>query len=236
MAKILVIGPHPDDQEIGMGGTIALLVAQGHDVLLCDMTDGCPTPVGDRPTRLAEAAEAGKVLGVKRVLLDLPNRRVQHTIEARHMVAGLIRTHQATMVFCPHPEDAHPDHLATTRIVEDARFDAKLTKVEMPVPPGFTTIGPPLYPKWLFYYYCSHLRRVPDPSFLIDTTTTHEAKIRSVLAYKSQFIDHAPNRPVIDWLRAQDLFMGSRIGTKAAEGFYTKEPIGLSGLGSVLGV
>ncbi|XVJ58609.1 MAG: bacillithiol biosynthesis deacetylase BshB1 [Tepidisphaera sp.] len=236
MAKILVVGPHPDDQEIGMGGTIALLIAQGHDVLLCDMTDGCPTPVGDRPTRLAEAAEAAKVLGVKRVLLDLPNRRVQHTLEARHMVAGLIRAHQATIVFCPHPEDAHPDHLATTRIVEDARFDAKLTKVEMPVPPGFDTIGPPLYPKWLFYYYCSHLRRMPDPTFLIDTTTTHEAKIRAILAYKSQFIDHAKNRDVVEWLRAQDLYLGSRIGCKAAEGFYTKEPLGLTGLGGVLGV
>lgn len=236
MAKILIIGPHPDDQEIGMGGTIALLVSQGHDVLLCDMTDGCPTPVGDRPTRLAEAAEAAKVLGVKRVLLDLPNRRVQHTLEARHIVAGLIRAHQATIVFCPHPEDAHPDHLATTRIVEDARFDAKLTKVEMPVPSGFTEIGPPLYPKWLFYYYCSHLRRMPDPTFLIDTTTTHEAKIRAILAYKSQFVDHAKNRDVVEWLRAQDLYLGSRIGTKAAEGFYTKEPLGLTGLSSVLGV
>jgi bacillithiol biosynthesis deacetylase BshB1 len=236
MAKILVIGPHPDDQEIGMGGTIALLVSQGHDVLLCDMTDGCPTPVGDRPTRLAEAAEAAKVLGVKRVLLDLTNRRVQHTLEARQMVAGLIRAHQATIVFCPHPEDAHPDHLATTRIVEDARFDAKLTKVEMPVPPGFTEIGPPLYPKWLFYYYCSHLRRMPDPTFLIDTTTTHEAKIRAILAYKSQFIDHAKNRDVVEWLRAQDLYLGSRIGSKAAEGFFTKEPLGLTGLSSVLGV
>ncbi len=237
MAKILVIGPHPDDQEIGMGGTIALLVSQGHDVLLCDMTDGCPTPVGDRPTRLAEAAEAAKVLQVKRVLLDLPNRRVQHTLEARHMVAGLIRAHQATIVFCPHPEDAHPDHLATTRIVEDARFDAKLTKVEMPVPPGMESVGvgPPLYPKWLFYYYCSHLRRMPDPTFLIDTTTTHEAKIRAILAYKSQFIDHAKNRDVVEWLRAQDLYLGSRIGSKAAEGFYTKEPLGLTGLGSVLG-
>ncbi len=235
MARILVIGPHPDDQEIGMGGTIALLIAQGHDVLLCDMTDGCPTPVGDRPTRLAEAAEAAKVLGVKRVLLDLPNRRVQHTLEARHMVAGLIRAHQATIVFCPHPEDAHPDHLATTRIVEDARFDAKLTKIEMPTPPGFTDIGPPLYPKWLFYYYCSHLRRMPDPTFLIDTTTTHEAKIHAILAYKSQFIDHAKNQGVVEWLRAQDLYLGSRIGTKAAEGFYTKEPLGLTGLGGVLG-
>jgi bacillithiol biosynthesis deacetylase BshB1 len=236
MANILVIGPHPDDQEIGMGGTIALLAAQGHNVLLGDMTDGCPTPVGDRPTRLAEAAEAAKILNVRRVLLDLPNRRVQHTIEARHMVAGLIRAHQAAIVFCPHPEDAHPDHLATTRIVEDARFDAKLTKVEMPVPPGYSSIGPPLYPKWLFYYYCSHLRRVPDPSFIVDTTTTHEAKVRAVLAYKSQFVENEKNRGVVDWLAAEDRFMGSRIGTRAGEAFWTREPMGLGSLGGMVGV
>lgn len=235
MAKVLVVGPHPDDQEIGMGGTIALLASQGHDVLLADMTDGCPTPVGDRPTRLKEAAEAGRILGVRRVLLDLPNRRVQHTLEARHLVAGLIRAHQADIVFCPHPEDAHPDHLATTRIVEDARFDAKLTKVDMPTPPGYAAIGDPLYPKWLFYYYCSHLRRVPDPSFLIDTTPTHQKKIEAILAYRSQFVDHAKNRPVVDWLKAQDLYLGSRIGTTAAEAFWTREPLGLSGLGGVLG-
>ena len=45
MARVLIIGPHPDDQEIGMGGTIALLHAQGHDVLIGDMTDGCPERV-----------------------------------------------------------------------------------------------------------------------------------------------------------------------------------------------
>lgn len=235
MARILVIGPHPDDQEIGMGGTIALLHAQGHDVLIGDMTDGCPTPFGDRPTRLAEAQAAATELGgVRRVLLDLPNRRVQHTLEARHQVAGLIRAHQASIVFCPHPEDAHPDHVATTRIVEDARFDAKLTKIEMPTPPGFTAIGPPIYPKWLFYYYCSHLRSVPNPSFIVDTTTTHEKKIRSVLAYKSQFVDNEKNRGVVDWLGAEDRFMGSRIGTRAGEAFWTREPVGLGSLAGLL--
>lgn len=238
MANILVIGPHPDDQEIGMGGTIALLAAQGHNVLIADMTDGCPTPVGDRPTRLAEAQAALTHLSppgrpLRRVLLDLPNRRVEHTLHARHLVAGLIRAHQASIVFCPHPQDAHPDHLATTRIVEDARFDAKLTKVDMPVPPGFDTIGPPIYPTWLFYYYCSHLRRVPDPAFIINTTSTHEAKVRAVLAYESQFVHNHKNRSVVDWLAAEDRFLGSRIGARAGEGFWTREPLGLSSLDSL---
>jgi LmbE family N-acetylglucosaminyl deacetylase len=195
--------------------------------------------VGDRPTRLKEAGDAARELGgargpIPRVLLDLPNRRVQHTLEARHLVAGLIRAHQASIVFCPHPEDAHPDHLATTRIVEDARFDAKLTKVEMPVPPGFTAIGPPLYPKWVFYYYCSHLRSVPSPSFILDTTATRERKERAILAYRSQFVDHEKNRGVVEWIRAGDRYMGSRIGATAGEPFWTREPLGLNSLAGVL--
>lgn len=248
MANILVIGPHPDDQEIGMGGAIALLASQGHDVLLCDMTDGCPTPVGDRPTRLAEAAEAARRLSptagqeqggakpVRRVLLDLPNREVQHTIEARHKVAGLIRAHQAIVLFVPHPEDAHPDHRAVTRIAEDARFDAKLTKVQMPVPPSFTAIGPPIYPRWLFYYYCSHLRRVPDPTFCIDTTGFAGRKRAAVEAYRSQFELNPANRGFPERLSAWDSYFGSRIATESAEPFFSHEPVGLGGLASIVGV
>lgn len=64
--------------------------------------------------------------------LGLTNRRVDHSLEARHRTAGVIRAFQADVVFAPYPEDAHPDHTAVTRIVEDARFDAKLSKLEVP--------------------------------------------------------------------------------------------------------
>lgn len=238
MANVLVIGPHPDDQEIGMGGTIALLAAQGHRVLILDMTDGCPTPVGDRPTRLAEAAAAARELSppgteIRRVLLDLPNRRVEHTIAARHAVAGVIRAHQAGVIFMPHPEDAHPDHIATTRIAEDARFDAKLTKVDMPVPPGFTSIGAPIYPKWVFYYYCSHLRSVPSPSFIMDTSAHAGAKRRAIECYRTQFAMNPINAGFPDRMSAMDSYFGSRIGAGAGEPFFTREPLGLSSLASI---
>jgi len=233
--RILVVGPHPDDQELGMGGTIALLADQGHEILLLDMTNGEPTPRGSPEIREAEAAEACRALAgesgrVRRVLLGLPNRRVEHSLEARHAVAGVIRAFQADLIFVPHFEDAHPDHVAVTRIVEDARFDAKLTKLDVPRPPGFTRTGPPIYPKWLFYYYATHLRRVPDPSFIVDVSGTIERKMAAIAAYRSQFVDHEPNRVVPDWVRAHAAFMGSRIGTVAGEGFYTREPLGLGSL------
>lgn len=224
--NILVVGPHPDDQELGMGGTIAKLAEQGHNVLLLDITNGEPTPYGDPETRAAEAAKAAEILGVQRRLLGLPNRSVTHSIEARHAVAGVIREHQAEIVFTPYFEDAHPDHIATTRIVEDARFDAKLSKIDLP--------GQPIYPRWLFYYYCTHLRHVANPSFLIDITGFTDRKRASILAYHTQFVQPEKNRRVVDWLEASHTYFGSRIGVTHAEPFFTREPVGLSGLESLV--
>lgn len=226
MANILVVGPHPDDQELGMGGTIVRLARQGHDVLLLDMTNGEPTPHGSPAIRRREWTAAAKILGVKRRLAGLKNRQVRHTLAARHKVAGVIREHQASIVFLPFPEDAHPDHVATTRIVEDARFDAKLTRTNLP--------GEPIYPKWMIYYYCTHLRHVANPSFCIDISEQVGKKFESILAYRSQFVVPERNRKVVDWLRNMNAYMGSRIGCEFAEAFWMREPLGLSGIGELV--
>lgn len=233
MASVLVVGPHPDDQELGMGGTIALLAAQGHKVTLLDLTDGEPTPHGDPATRAREAADAAAILSappphandVTRIQLGLKNRYVEHSIEARHKVAGVMRAVQAEIVFVPYAVDVHPDHRAGTRIVEDARFDAKLTTLDLPGDRG----RPPIYPKWLFHYYATHLRIVPNPSFLIDVSAHAEQKKQAILAYKSQFVINEKNRQVVDWLDAAGRFLGSRIGVAHAEAFFAQEPIGLTG-------
>ncbi|MCX5660939.1 MAG: bacillithiol biosynthesis deacetylase BshB1 [Planctomycetota bacterium] len=226
MANILVVGPHPDDQELGMGGTIIRLAGQGHRVLLLDMTNGEPTPHGSPEIRQREWTRAAEILGVPRKLLGLKNREVQHTLEARHAVAAVIREHQASIVFLPYFEDAHPDHLATTRIVEDARFDAKLTKSNIP--------GTPIYPKWMIYYYCTHLRHVADPSFCVDISEQMDRKEQAILAYESQFVVPAQNKKVVQWLRQMNGYMGSRIGATYAEPFFTREPLGLGSLDSLV--
>jgi len=225
MANILVVGPHPDDQELGMGGTIARLADQGHDVLLLDMTNGEPTPFGDPETRAAEATRAAEILGVRRQCINLPNRTVVHTVEARHAVAGVIREHQSDIIFVPFFEDAHPDHRAVTRITEDARFDAKLSKIDLP--------GEPIYPRWLFYYYATHLRWVADPTFLIDITGYTARKRDSIIAYHTQFVLPERNRRIVEWVDAAAAYFGSRIGVDDAEPFYTKEPIGLDSFTSL---
>ena len=226
MANILVVGPHPDDQELGMGGTVIRLASQGHNVLLLDMTNGEPTPLGSPEQREIEWTNAAEIMGVKRRLLGLPNRSVMHTLEARHVVAGVIREHQADIIFVPFEQDAHPDHRAVTRIVEDARFDAKLTKIDIP--------GEPCYPKWLFYYYATHLRWVADPSFCLDITEQMDAKEAAIKAYETQFVLPEKNRRVVQWVRDFNSYMGSRIGVQYAEPFFTKEPIGLGSLDALV--
>ena len=106
--NILVVGPHPDDQELAMGGTICRLVADGHHVMLLDLTDGEPTPFGDPATRAREAAEAARILGVRRMLLGrehgFKNREVVHSIPCRHAVA----THRAENAVLGHVESRPP--------------------------------------------------------------------------------------------------------------------------------
>src|ERR1700722_8564417 len=218
MPSILVIAPHPDDAELGMGGTILNLAAQGHTVHLVDMTNGEPTPHGSVEIRARESAAAAKGLGVERTLLGLKNREVQHTIEARHALAAVIRKHKADWIFVPYPIDAHPDHVAVTKIGEDARFDAKLTKSTIP--------GDPYYPKRVIYYFCTHLRMNFTPNFCIDITDTLQAKIESVQCYKSQCVGNSAAVP--EMVKTINGYFGSRIGTPYAEPFFTYEMLGFN--------
>jgi bacillithiol biosynthesis deacetylase BshB1 len=218
MASILVIGPHPDDQELGMGGTIARLASQGHQVHLLDMTNGEPTPHGSVETRARESAEAARILRVKRTLLGLPNRQVVHDVESRHKLAAVIRVHRPNIMYLPYPIDAHPDHVAVTRIGEDARFDAKLTRSDIP--------GEPWHPKRIIYYFCTHLRTNFAPSFCIDISEQIDTKMRAIAAYASQFkTDEIPQM-----VKHTCAYFGGRIGTRFAEPFFTHEVIGLGGI------
>lgn len=214
-----------------MGGTIAKLAQAGHRVHLLDMTNGEPTPLGSPEKRKIEWEDATKILdggsgNVTRENLWLPNRSVEHTLAARHKVAGVIRRQQSEVIFCPYFEDAHPDHVATTRIVEDARFDAKLSNIDLP--------GEPIHPRRLIYYFCTHLKIVPAPTLLLDISGFEDTKQASIEAYRTQFVLPEKNAKVVTWVRQQNAFMGSRIGVDSAEPFFLKEPLGLGGIAGVL--
>ncbi len=203
-----------------MGGTVARLASQGHKVHLIDMTNGEPTPFGSVEARARESAAAAKILGVERTLLGLKNREVVHTVENRHKLAALIRIHRPNALFIPYPIDAHPDHMAVTRIAEDARFDAKLSKSTIP--------GEPWHPKRIIYYYCTHLRSNFIPTFCIDISAQIDIKMAAVRAYESQFIVN--NSPVTEMVKTMAGYFGGRIGTAYAEPFFTHEVLGLDGL------
>ena len=126
MLDALVIAPHPDDAELGMGGTIGLMLAQGLAVGILDLTDGEPTPLGSPEIRARETAAATAALGVAwRENLGLPNRRLRATLSARARLAGVIRHTRPRWLFAPHWIDAHPDHVAATKLTEAARFWSK---------------------------------------------------------------------------------------------------------------
>ena len=116
MLDILVIAPHPDDAELGMGGAILKFKNEGRRVGMLDLTSGEPTPHGTPEIRKRETAAATAILGIEwRENLGLPNRSLEATIENRAKLAGVIRRETPRWLFAPYWIDAHPDHVAATR-------------------------------------------------------------------------------------------------------------------------
>lgn len=221
MARILAIGPHPDDVEIAMGGTICLLHAQGHEVVICDLTNGEPTPVGTPERRAAEAAEASRLLGVtRRVTLDLPNRYLQDTIEARAAVAEVIRDVRPDVLAVPYWVDAHPDHVAACALAEAARFTAKLTRTSLR--------GAPHYPTRVYHFFSTHYRLHVKPAFIVDISPYMDVKMAAIGAYVSQFSPERGNTWVLDEIRERCAYWGRLIGRRYGEPFACREEIGLA--------
>src|SRR6516162_10116514 len=221
----LVMAPHPDDAELGAGGTILLLKSQGASVGVLDLTDGEPTPHGSPETRRRETEAATVVLGLDwRGNLGLPNRSLVADLEARRRLAAALRQLRPRILLAPYWEDAHPDHVAASALVDAARFWAKLTKTDMP--------GDPHYPQRIVYYFSVHLRLHVKPSFVVDVTPHHDAKMRALACYRSQFIEGRPTAPptFLDELRDRGRYWGWAIGAGYGEPFLCREEIGLRDL------
>jgi bacillithiol biosynthesis deacetylase BshB1 len=225
MLDLLVIAPHPDDAELGMAGSILRFKAEGLRVGVLDLTDGEPTPFGSPEIRANETAAATKLLDLDwRENLGLPNRSLEHTLEARRRLAEVFRRVRPQWLFAPYWVDAHPDHMAATPMIEAARFWSKLTKTDMS--------GEPFHPPRIFYYSCVHLRVVDPPTFVIDISEHWDRKQQALECYASQFITGRPQNPptFIDRLRDQAAYWGWSIGTRYAEPFWSREPIGVRSL------
>ncbi|MEQ8790945.1 MAG: PIG-L family deacetylase [Pirellulaceae bacterium] len=223
---VIAVGAHPDDVEIACGGTLASLVNQGYKVGIIDLTDGEPTPASPGPeVRLAEAQAAADALGVhKRVILDLPNRRLFDSFEARVALAKEFRKYRPKVVigFGDKTPMASPDHWQAMQITDAAVFYSRLTKWDehfdhLPV----HTIAAQLYFRLAF-----------EPStlggfhshFTTDITDTLETKIASIRCYQTQF--PPAKEYVYDRIRGAALLAGAAAGYRAGEVFVCTKPLG----------
>jgi bacillithiol biosynthesis deacetylase BshB1 len=225
LLDILVVAPHPDDAELGCGGAIGLWRDEGLRVGVLDLTDGEPTPFGSVETRCLETEAATRILDLTwRGNLGLANRALEGTLEARGLLAGVFRLARPRWILAPYWEDAHPDHVAATSLIEAARFWSKLTKTELP--------GDPFHPQRIYYYYCIHLRTIPHPAFILDISQQWERKLAAIRAFESQFIIGRPtDAPTfIDRVRDEAAYWGKLIGRSYGEPLTSREPIALSSM------
>ena len=221
--EYLVVAPHPDDAELGMGGTILKLLRAGKRVAVVDLTSGEPTPFGTPAKRRRETRAATAVLGLTtRVNLGLANRTLQATLAARIRVAEAYRTLRPRVLFIPYWRDAHPDHLAASLVATQARFHAKLTKTRMK--------GRPHYAERVLYYYCTHLRTHADVAFVVDVSEEFAAKVKAVECYRSQFFEGRGARAgeVIQYVRDVNRYWGRMIHRSYGEPFAVQETLGVA--------
>ena len=228
MLDLLVVAVHPDDAELGAGGVVIKLAREGRRVGVLDLTSGEPTPHGSDELRQQETAAASEILGVAwRKNLGLPNRRLESTLDNRHALAGVFRETKPRVILAPYWDDVHPDHVAASRLVDDARFWSKLSRSDL--------AGEAYYPPKLYYYYSIHLRIIERPSFVIDISDTLEEKLAAVAAYESQFGHRSPEFPTIaDDLRGRARYWGWAINKGYGEPFASRETVGVGGFDDLL--
>jgi len=220
---LLVFGPHPDDLEIGLGGTIARHAVLGHRVGLCDLTAGEMGSNGTIEERMAEADAARAVLGaIWRTNLRWPDRAIGRDPEHVREAAETIRRARPRTVAVPYWSDRHPDHVAASEVLTEAVFNAGLRR--------YDAGAPPWKPEWTCYYF---INDSAPPSFVIDVSDHYSRKREALACHRTQFTppvaDAAPTRltsPLFQQLvESRDAQFGALAGVAFAEGLIVREPI-----------
>ncbi len=233
---ILVLAAHPDDAELGCGGTIAKHVALGHKVGVVDFTRGELGTRGTVQTRDAEAAESSKILGLSvRENLNFRDGFFQNDEFHKTEIARVIRKYQPEIVLANAIYDRHPDHGKGAGLTFDAFFLAGLIKIET------TDEGKkqsPWRPKVLYHFIQS---QYIQPDFIVDISEYLSTKMDSIRAFKTQFYDPQSNEPetyisnpsFMKMLESRAQEYGHAIGVKAGEGFTVRRSIGVDHLFSI---
>lgn len=221
---LLVFGPHPDDLEIGLGGTIATHTARGYRVGLCDLTAGEMGSNGSVDERLAEAEAAREVLGAAwRVNLRWPDRRIGSDVGHARSAAELIRRARPRAVAMPYWSDRHPDHVAASEVLTQAVFDGGLRRYT-------AAPGDAWRPDWICYYF---INDSVAPSFVVDVSEAYDVKRRALACHASQFtaaasgaVETRLTSPRFNQLiESRDAHLGALTGVAFAEALVVREPV-----------
>jgi bacillithiol biosynthesis deacetylase BshB1 len=220
---LLVFGPHPDDIEIGLGGTVAHHTAAGYAVGLCDLTKGELSSNGTPEQRQVEAAAAARVLGAAwRENLGWPDGGIDASPAMIRGAVDVIRRHRPRTVALPYWDDRHPDHVAASHVLRTAAFKSGLRR--------YSTEADPWRPDWVCYYF---INDSAAPSFVVDVSDQYGRKREALECYASQFapsgdgavatrLTAAAFRQLVE---SRDAQFGALTGVAFAEGIVVREPV-----------
>jgi len=230
---ILAFGAHPDDVELGCGGTLAKEISNGKKVGIIDLTAGELGTRGSAEVRTLEANKASKILGLKtRENLNFKDGFFKNNENHQIKVIQVIRKYQPEIILCNALDDRHIDHPKASKLVSDSSFLSGLVKID-------TSLNGEKQQPWRpksVYHYIQWKNLSPD--FVVDVSGFMENKISAINAYKSQFYNPESNEPetliskknFIDNVINRSADLGRLIGVDYAEGFNTQRLLGVSSL------
>jgi len=234
---LLVFAVHPDDAELSCGGILLAEKKNGKRTGVVDLTQGELGTRGNAETRKEEAAAAAKILHLDvRENLQLADGFFQNDEAHQRKVIAAIRKYQPDIIFCNAPEDRHPDHGRSARLVEDAAFLSGLRKIE-------TNENGILQEAWRPKYVFNFIQdKYLHPNFVIDISDVMDQKLEAINAYGTQFHNPGLNEPPTyistpDFLESviyRSKMYGKMIGVNYAEGFISKKMIGFSSFDSFI--
>jgi N-acetylglucosamine malate deacetylase 1 len=231
---ILVIAAHPDDAELGCGGTVAKQTAAGNRVGIIDLTRGELGTRGTPEMREREADASAKILGVSlRENLRLRDGFFQNDPESQLTVLRAIRKYQPRIVLANAVYDRHIDHGKGASIAYDASFLSGLVKIETVDNEG--NKQSPWRPEAVYHYVQSQFIA---PDFVVDISAEWNIKMNAIKAFASQFFNPDSREPetyiskpgFLKMVEARAIEYGHAIGANYGEGFTVRRFIGVRNL------